>query len=82
MERVRAREGRRVPGWVVEHLGCKVRLSKPWRDDALKIEYPAGAVGTLVSIQSGRRSAYATVELDDCPVGGEENFQFGELRPL
>ena len=82
MEQVRAREGRRVPGWVVEHLGCKVRLSKPWTDPALKIKYPGGSVGTLISIQSGRRSAYATVVLDDCPVQSEENFNFGELRPL
>ena len=82
MEQVRVREGRRVSGWVVDHLGCKVRLSKPWTDPALKIQYPAGAVGTLASIQSGRRSAYATVVLDGDPTQGEENFQFGELRPL
>lgn len=81
MERVRVREGRRVPGWVVEHLGCKVRLSKPYVDD-IKRRFEAGAVGTLVSIQSGRRSAYATVVLDDDPIESEENFQFSELRPL
>ncbi len=79
MTEIRVLEGRRVPAWVVGHLGCKVRLSKPYK--CAVQEYPAGTQATLISIQAGRRSAYATVvfERDDTC---EENVQFSEIRPL
>jgi len=74
-------QARRVPFWVIRELGKKVRLSKPYKDSTGRV-YPAGSTGRLESIQSGRRSAFATVVLDADPIESEENFQFGDLRPL
>jgi hypothetical protein len=76
---IRVMEGRRVPVWAVEMLGCRVQLSKPFKTavDA----YPAGTQATLVSIQSGRRSAYATIVFDRDDTC-EENVDFSGIRPL
>jgi hypothetical protein len=70
---------RRVPAWVVAYLGMEVVLIKSHSDGSRF--YPTGSLGRLESIQSGRRSAYATVVLHDDVTQAEENFQFSSIRP-
>jgi len=69
----------KIPFWIVAHLGSKVQLSKPF-NDGINL-YPAGSKGTLLSIQAGSISPYATVILDGCLCQSEENFVFSALRP-
>jgi hypothetical protein len=69
---------RRIPEWVPVHLGELVQIRIDYNDGIR--EYPKGSTCRLQSIQSGRRSAYATVIFGKD--GAEENMQFGDLRPL
>jgi hypothetical protein len=77
---VRVLEGRRVPTWAMEHLGCKVKTTVPVKV-ATQV-FPAGSMAVLHSIQAGRRSPYATIVIDGDPVEAEESMPFHHLRPL
>ena len=70
----------KIPNWVVQNIGQEVEITRPFQG-AVQL-FPTGSIGRLESIQAGRRSPFATVELNDDICGGEENFQFSWLKPV
>jgi hypothetical protein len=72
-------EARKVPDWVVRHLGGLVSIREPF-DDGVRV-WPAQSMAYLQSIQAGNNSTYVTCVMLGASVGAEENFSLSDIVP-